>query len=445
MKKIKLFAVLVMAAVVASGVFAAEKKVDSGSRVLGKTDKCPISYKVGEEITFTITPIVKNLPEGKYFVKYVLDADGNAAGKQTGKVDASKGEIILKTKMSKPGFVRVVAKLVNEKGRVVKRFKKGSKKPVDVAFNGGAGVEIEKLEGVKEPSDFDAYWASQKARLAKVPVKADMKLIKTVRGVNIYAVSVACAGPRPVTGYLTIPVNAKAGSLPASAHYQGYGTKIQKAPKSGSNDRIHFFVNAHGYDLEKDDAYYTEFLKSIRTGGKNYAMNPAENKDRDAAYFNGMVLRVMRSLEFLRSLPEWNGKELSVSGGSQGGLQSLWAAGLDDKVTACYPGIPWCCDLGGRELGRIQPTWGVPYFSPSMDYYDAAIHAKRIKCPVVITRAGIGDYTCPPSGIAVAYNNIKSPKKIYWVQGSTHGYIPDEVKRLPRGCEGEGVYVVESK
>ncbi|MBS5529908.1 acetylxylan esterase, partial [bacterium] len=60
----------------------------------------------------------------------------------------------------------------------------------------------------------------------------------------------------------------------------------------------------------------------------------------------------------------------------------------------------------------------------ALGYYDTINHAKRIKCPVEITRAGLGDYTCPPSGVAILYNNIKSPKKIRWFQGSTHGYVP---------------------
>jgi cephalosporin-C deacetylase-like acetyl esterase len=31
----------------------------------------------------------------------------------------------------------------------------------------------------------------------------------------------------------------------------------------------------------------------------------------------------MRSLQFLKSLGQWNGKDLTVSGGSQGGVQML--------------------------------------------------------------------------------------------------------------------------
>jgi len=54
--------------------------------------------------------------------------------------------------------------------------------------------------------------------------------------------------------------------------------------------------------------------------------------------------------------------------------------------------------------------------------------ARRIPktCLTVIPRAGLGDYVCPPSGLAVLYNNIPGPKKIVWMQGSTHGYIPPQ-------------------
>ena len=138
MRTIKTLAVLMLAAVISAGAFAAAKKVDSGSRILGKTDKNPVSYKVGEEITITLTPVVKNLPEGKYFVRYNLDADHKAAASQKGKVDASKGDIVLKVKMSKPGFVRVVAKLVDENKAAVISFIENAD---DIGHMSGEGGE----------------------------------------------------------------------------------------------------------------------------------------------------------------------------------------------------------------------------------------------------------------------------------------------------------------
>ena len=69
-------------------------------------------------------------------------------------------------------------------------------------------------------------------------------------------------------------------------------------------------------------------------------------------------------------------------------------------------------------VGLVASAWAGPL--------DAAIFAKRIPrtCKTVITRAGIGDYCCPPSGLAKLWNNLSCPKEITWVQGSEHGYVP---------------------
>jgi cephalosporin-C deacetylase-like acetyl esterase len=53
----------------------------------------------------------------------------------------------------------------------------------------------------------------------------------------------------------------------------------------------------------------------------------------------------------------------------------------------------------------------------------------------VIPRAGLGDYTCPPSGVTVFYNNVKAPKKITYVQGSTHGFTPPDAQRFTLEAE----------
>ena len=69
--------------------------------------------------------------------------------------------------------------------------------------------------------------------------------------------------------------------------------------------------------------------------------------------------------------------------------------------------------------------WYIPW-TEAMGYYDAVNWAKRIPtaCRTNITRAGLGDYTCPPSGLALYYNAVPGKKSISWVQGSEHGFIP---------------------
>lgn len=82
-----------------------------------------------------------------------------------------------------------------------------------------------------------------------------------------------------------------------------------------------------------------------------------------------MYLRELRALEYVKSLPAWNGTDLGATGGSQGGMQSL-AVGLDPDVTYCYAWSPWCCNFGGREQGKIvgnryvKNTPALGYFYP---------------------------------------------------------------------------------
>lgn len=92
------------------------------------------------------------------------------------------------------------ATLLNSRGKQIDRTKGGKKERV--FFDGGAGVEIAKIaNAVPEPADFDAFWEKQKARLKSVPMKYKMEKV-SAEGADpeVFAVSVDCAGPRPVTG-----------------------------------------------------------------------------------------------------------------------------------------------------------------------------------------------------------------------------------------------------
>lgn len=396
-------------------------------RVIGTTDKNPLEYAPGEIMTFTITTdFGGQKPTQDYFLAWTRSGDDGKT--ESGRVKVTDQPLVIQTSLDQPGFVRIVAKLrdSNDKGLYTKGLWGGR---TSVSFEGGAAVQPETLTaGTAEPDDFDAFWQKQKARLAAVPLKYEMKRIEPKPGytpkTEVYAVTIDCAGPRPVTGYLTIPVGAAEKSLPAQASYFGYGVSAQRPPMDGPEGRINFMVNAHGFLLNQPDSYYSDFSRQIQSNGHGYALDPKQNADPETAYFNGMAFRVMRSLEFLKQLPQWNGKDLIVSGGSQGGLQTIWAAGLDPDVSLARTYIPWCCDMNGSSLGRLN-GWH-PEFVKALEYYDPVNHAKRITCPVVITRAGLGDYTCPPSGVAVLYNVIKTPKKISWYQGSTHGFIPKD-------------------
>ncbi len=407
--------------------FAAELVSDSKSDFESVVDfkvslnKSMVSYQLDEPIVFTIDPQCGGKTVGKGFISYTLSADYGKIERKT--VKCAGKPVVIVTSMSRPGFVRLQAELLDSKMRPVVTLDENGKarRPV---FNGGAGVAIDRIPSLPEPSDFDAFWARHKARLNDVPLKPEITSRGSVQDgkYNCFSVSVPCPGPsykgeapRPLTGIYSMPTGAAPKSLKARLVLPGYGSRGgEKKQMRGKPGYIYMAINAHGMEIGRDKKYYDDFSASR----SHYAF--FDGADVENCYFNGMVLRMLRALEFLRSLPEWNGRDLEVFGASQGGLQALWAAGLDPQVTLCIARIPWACNMGETTLGLMGRDHAKLRYDKGREYYDPVNFAKRIKCPVNISRAGMGDYHCPPSGIARVYYNLNCPKEITWVQDSDH-------------------------
>ncbi|CAN5497594.1 acetylxylan esterase [soil metagenome] len=381
----------------------------------GTTDKEAALYHAGEKITFFIRLLEDSQPAPGKKLKWKRTGDDGKI-EEGEAVNSASEPLVIVTAMDKPGFVRVQVWAVDEKGMQLRNAKD---QPIE--FNGGAGVDAETLrQGVPEPADFDDFWTKQKARLAEVPLKFAMTEVPSDDpGYVTYDVKVDCAGGMPVSGYLTKPKDAAAKSLKAYATFMGYG--VASAKKYYAPGMLTLNINAHGIENGRE----ADFYKNLNL--HKYAFNNEENAKPESSYFNGMILRVLRSLEFLKAQPEWNGRDLIVSGGSQGGFQALAAVALDVDVTKCRAEVPWCCDLGGVTIGRLK-GWR-PDWADGLGYYDAVNMAKRIHCETKIV-AGLGDYTCPPSGVFVLYNNLKAPKQLSLVQGKTHAYTPPNPQKI---------------
>ena len=414
----------------------------------GETDRNPLTYRRGERIVFTVTPegLTGEVPTDAYFLDWRRSGDdGNV---ETGRVAFTGAPFAYETKMDVAGFVRLEAKVVGRDGKPYQKSFVGDvttpegkaamnrfeRSPKAVFFDGGAGVDVDSLRAQPEPADFDAFWARQFARLDTVPFKAvRIPVENAYDDYRIEAVRVDCAGLRPVYGYLISPPDAGSKKYPVRLQLFGYDSRVrQHNPPPGRyrDNEIVFEINAYGMKLPAFGATEADrkaFKWEIESNGHTYAFDPKQNADPETAFFNGMVLRVKRALQYAKTLPGWNGRDLLACGGSQGGLQTIWAAACGEGVTFADSYITWCCDLGGERLGRNRGPWFVKW-ADGLGYYDAVNFAKRIPktCTVDISRAGLGDYTCPPSGLAILYNTLTCPKRIKWVQGSQHGYVPPD-------------------
>ncbi|MEA4862807.1 MAG: acetylxylan esterase [Victivallaceae bacterium] len=289
----------------------------------------------------------------------------------------------------------------------------------------GAAFAPEEIEpSAPRPDDFDAFWQRQLDRLAAVPLKELERVEIPVTEPEYagklvcYDVKVECVDGVPVSGYLIMPKGAAPKSLPAVVTYQGAGVYSARKP---FNIAIHgamvLEINAHGIANGKPQEFYDKLGNGELAGYYLRGTN-----DREKCYFLDMFLRVKRSLDYMKSLPEWNGRNLIAGGGSQGGLQTVVAAALDSAVTFAAPQAPWLCDVSAPIERRLFSVWPGfvklnddgsavdPAVVETMRYFDAVNFAPRVTCDTFVT-VGLTDYTCPPTGVMMMYNQLASKNK----------------------------------
>ena len=383
-----------------------------------------VEFRPGEKMEFVLKlqGVSEPLPADTYFVDWERRGDDGLKEKGRAPLPFPPEGLKLTTKMETPGFVCIEANVVTKDGKRVPKNHRWEKR---VFFQGGAGVDLETIGGGKEPADYLAYWKKAMAELDAVPVKADVVEVPIAdKAVRLYSVRIACAGPRPVTAYLTVPADA-GRRYPTTVCYRGASHDNMRPPAKGPHDRIRMEVTVQGFDLGKDDAYVKEFFKSICRPGFEYGFAPDDLKDRDTCYWKWVILRAVRTLQWVTTRPEWNGEELVLDCGSQGAWQALHAASHFHRVTQLKLGAPWGCDWTGQKevANRLNAGYRPRCWFPAMAYFDPVFAAKRIRAATSIV-CGLGDYVSPPSSLTAVYNNLNVPKKIVYDQGCTHGWHP---------------------
>ena len=394
--------------------------------IMGTTPGGKMFYDPGEEMVFTLKleGMKEALPPDTYFVDWERRGDDGLKERGRAPLPFPPEGLVLKTKSDKPGFVCIEANVVTKDGKRVPKNHRWEKR---VFFQGGAGVQPERIPMADEPADYDAFWDACLKELATVPMDAQMTPVECPdKEVRLYAVRIPCAGPWPVTGYLTIPVKAsKTNRMPITASYRGASQDEQLPPKSGPHDRISMLINPNGYELGRGPEYVKQFFKDVSEPGYGYGMGPKSNEKKETSYWKWCALRAIRYLQWIKTLPEWDGKELVLGGGSQGDWQCYHAAAHVSGVTRINANGSWGCDWTGQnQFKRLRSTYRPGCWYPDMAYFDPVFAAKRITCPVNISFSGLGDYCSTPASLTLVYRNLRGPKKITYVQGSTHGWRP---------------------
>ena len=146
-------------------------------------------------------------------------------------------------------------------------------------------------------------------------------------------------------------------------------------------------------------------------------------ESRDTYYYKDVYADCVRAVDFLCSLPDWDGKNVLVTGGSQGGALTIITSALNEKVTMCAPFYPALCDLMGflhHRAGGWPKFFSGLYDDSSviiptqqaeatLPYYDVVNFARRLRVPTFMSW-GYSDDTCSPTSVWAAWNEISSEK-----------------------------------
>ncbi len=394
----------------------------------GETDKNPIEYKAREKMVFTL--FIKDTDGNKMIVpgvKYTLSGDDGH--KTSAVVKANEdGSYVVEGMLRCDGFVHLVASAVDEHGNDIEQIDK---------FEGGAGADVEKIKCETEiPDDYLDYWEYMRNTAKNTETKIIFEReVKGNEGFTVKDIRLSTVYGRYVSLVCTYPTDAKEGTLGLKMSFMGYGCNTASA----GYDKTAMVVNVNSHDVEnfREPEYYGEYREKVLG---SYGFDRQENLRPQTSYWQKMLLRDLQAYYFFCDHKLLSKKKYIFIGGSQGAMQACHMAAHTDRTTDCYLNVPWCCDLFAIVDKKRMKGWR-PEPDNAMRYYDTAIAAKHLKCPVYI-EAGLGDYVCPPSGQMAMYNGITSVKMLRFIQNRTHPYIPPEklCYELNDGFENTGFH-----
>lgn len=288
------------------------------------------------------------------------------------------------------------------------------------------GFSVDKIKPyTQEPQDFRSFWQKNVEELKLVPLSYTKELYKDycTDKIDCYLVKLQIDNMgHSMYGFLFYPKNAQPGKHPVVLCPPGAGIKTIKDPMRNKyyaeNGFVRFEVEIHGLDPRISSETFGEISRAFNDRNGGYLANGLENKD--IYYMKHVYVGLVRCIDFLTSLPEWDGKNVAVQGGSQGGALAIIAAGLDSRVTQCVANHPALSDMAGYVAKG--GTGGYPHFCRqpqilsnkdclnTLAYFDVVNFARYVKAPTYLTW-GYNDVTCPPTTSYAVWNTLKCTKE----------------------------------
>jgi cephalosporin-C deacetylase-like acetyl esterase len=428
-------AAVLAAAVVAVGAWAVGQERTGAVRVSAVPERVDWAYAMGAPARFRVTITRDGHALAGTVLRYACGPEMMPPAIENSATLPADGFLIDGGTMKEPGFLRCAVTTTVD-GREYRSV-------------GTAAYAPERIEpAVENPPDFDAFWARAKEDLAKLPVdarltpKPDLSTAKAdVYQVSLQNVGYDSKGASRFYGILAVPTAE--GKFPALMNPPGAGARPYRGLVDlAGKGYITLQVGIHGIPVDLPPEVYDGLLAGAFNSGRGYTAFNLDDPDR--YYYRRVYLGCLRANDYLVGHPKWDGKNLVVTGGSQGGALTIVTAGLDPRVTALAPYYPALSDMAGYLKGRAG---GWPHlFKDEKDghrtpakirtaaYYDVVNFARRVKAPGLYSW-GWNDEVCPPTSTYAAYNVVGAPKDLLLAVETGHFTVPEQTEKVDRWIE----------
>lgn len=199
------------------------------------------------------------------------------------------------------------------------------------------------------PDDFIKFWERAKQENSKIPMEAKLRLLpeRCTEKVNVYEWNVQNyrLGSR-MYGILCVPTAP--GKYPALLRVPGAGVRpYNGAIAEAEKGMITLEIGIHGIPVTMESLAYT----SLGQGALyNYQHQNWDN--RDEVYYKRVYIGCVRAIDYIFAMKTFDGENVIVQGGSQGGALSIVTAALDSRVKGVVSFFPALSDLNGFAKGR---------------------------------------------------------------------------------------------
>jgi cephalosporin-C deacetylase-like acetyl esterase len=388
-------------------------------------DRPDWTYRPGDPVDFHVRVLRDGHPVQGAVVKYALGPEMLPPVTESSMVVGTAPLVVAGGTMTGPGFLRLVATAEIE-GHTYRGV-------------GTAGFSPEQIQPTQaNPPDFDTFWSGERARLAALPIDARWTLLPdygTAEAecwqVNLQNVAVT-EGASRLYGILCMP--RAAGKYPALLSVPGAGVRPYRGwAEVAGRGLITLQIGIHGIPVIQPQEVYDGLGRGGLNGYPTFGLD-----SRERYYYRRVYTGTLRANDFLTSLPQWDGRNLGVTGGSQGGALAIVTAGLDRRVTRLAAYYPALSDLTGYLNGRAG---GWPHMFRAADgpaahrdaakvatsgYYDVVNFARRVTAPGLYSW-GYNDETCPPTSMYAAYNVITATKRLLLAYDTGHRTTQEQV------------------